>query len=124
MIARIWLPNIVPMSKQHSARRSHGRGRRMMFRDPKYTAALVALKWEVKSVLAKQGWIRPVECRCAIRISYRGRFDVDNAGGFVQDAMQGAAYVRDSQVLLATYRKRLTGPEGLSIIIHTLEARK
>jgi Holliday junction resolvase RusA-like endonuclease len=46
---------------------------------------------------------------------------VDNAGGYVQDALQGAAYVRDSQVTLASYRKRLKGPEGISIVIHTLE---
>jgi Holliday junction resolvase RusA-like endonuclease len=121
VIARIWLPDVVPMSKQHSARISHGRGKHMMFRNPEYTAARNALTWNVKLELAKKGWIQPVKCKCAIRISYRGRFDVDNAGGFVQDALQGAAYVRDSQVILATYRKRLKGPKGLNIIIHTLE---
>lgn len=121
MTGRIWLPDIVPMSKQHSARRSHGHGRRMMYRDPQYTAARNAVYFAARQALIRQGWYEPVTCRCAIRISYRGRFDVDNAGGFVQDALQGAAYVRDSQVILATYRKRLQGPDGLAIIIHTLE---
>jgi Holliday junction resolvase RusA-like endonuclease len=121
MIARLWIPNMVPMSKQHS-RGYAANGR--TFTDRKYGAARHALFWEAKAALEKQGWTTPVEERCTLRVSYRGRFDVDNAGGFVQDALQGAAYVRDSQVVMATYRKRLKGPMGLSIIIHTLEGRQ
>lgn len=123
MRALIWLPKVTLMSKQHSHRISHGRGRHMMFRDAAYTAAKEALFWQAKAELLRVGWRVPIECYCALRISYRGRFDVDNAGAFIQDALQGCAYLRDSQVIMATYRKRLKGPEGLWIGIHTLEGK-
>lgn len=124
MNIRVWLPDLEPLSKQHSARRSHGRGKRMMFKDPRYAGEMNYLRWLAKAEFAKRGWTEPVTCRCALRVSYRGRFDPDNAGGYVQDALQGVAYVRDSQLDLATYRKRRSGPVGILIIVHTLEGRK
>lgn len=123
MRARILIPGAQAMSKQHSSRISHGRGRHMMFRNPEYTSWRDTLNRIARSKLAVCGWIKPVECRCALRISYRGRFDVDNAGGAIQDALQGAAYLRDSQVILATYRKRLKGPDGIDITLRTLEVK-
>lgn len=119
MIALIWLPNAEVKSKQHS-RGYAANGR--TFTDRKYADARKTLFWEAKAALVKQGWARPVECKVALRVSYRGRHDVDNAGGYVQDALQGAAYVRDSQVILATYRKRLKGPAGIAITIRTVES--
>lgn len=120
MIARLWFPDVIPLSKQHSRGMRYGR----TYRLKSYTEARDALAKEAKVLLYNQGWRQPIECRVALRVSYRGRFDVDNAGGFVQDALQGAAYVRDSQVVLATYRKRLKGPNGIKIIIHTIKLRE
>jgi Holliday junction resolvase RusA-like endonuclease len=121
MIARLWLPDAPLRSKQHS--RGYGKGGHT-FTTKDYKDARMILGQQAKIELNKQNWREPVACYCALRISYRGRYDTDNLGGYVQDALQGIAYVRDSQAILTTYRKRLNGPIGLYIIIHTLDGKK
>jgi Holliday junction resolvase RusA-like endonuclease len=96
----------------------------MMFRNPEYTQARDMLAILARKELARQGWTQPTKSKCALRFSYRGRFDVDNALGFIMDALQNAVYFRDSQVVIATSRKRLKGAIGISIIVHTLERLK
>ena len=120
MRARIVIPNPVLMSKQHANHRSHGGNGHMMFTDREYTNAKKTLKWQAKSALAKIGWSKPTESKVALRISYRAnRMNVDNVSGFILDALEGAAYLKDGQVDLLSVRKRRTGTAWLGISIHT-----
>jgi Holliday junction resolvase RusA-like endonuclease len=120
MRARIFIPEFIPLSKQHSRGMNCGR----IYKLKSYSDAMTALAWKCKLALRLEGWLTPTAFNCALRVTYRGRFDVDNAGGFVQDALQGVAYVRDSQVVMATYRKRRTGPYGIGITVWALSGAK
>ena len=120
MIARIWLPGVEVESKQHS--RSYTRTGRT-FTNTQYASARRAIGLMVLVELRKQKWFEPVECKCSMILSYRGRFDLDNAAGFIMDALQGIAYVRDSQIISIHIRKRLKGPMGVKIFIRTLEVK-
>ena len=123
MRASIWLPGMTVMSKQHSARRSHDRGRHMMFLDPKYNALKTELHLRAKAALMRSGWMAPTEEQVVMRLTYRGRFDLDNAAGFVMDALEGAAYVRDSQIAVLTIAKRPAGEMGLTITLREMGKR-
>jgi len=122
--ASIWLPGMTVRSKQHSSRISDGRGRHMMFRDPAYTALKTELHLRATAALMRAGWTAPTEERVAMRLTYRGRFDLDNAAGFVMDALEGAAYVRDSQIAIMTVAKRPAGEIGLTITVREIGAKK
>jgi Holliday junction resolvase RusA-like endonuclease len=125
MNIRIFIPDFEPMSKQHANHRSHGGNGRMMFTDKGYTAAKRGLNFLAKVEFAKRGWTQPTKELCALRVWYRAnRMNVDNAGGFVQDALEGVAYFKDGQVDIATYHKRRTGPIGIGIIVRTLKTKR
>ena len=120
MKSRVWLPGIEVESKQHS--RSYSRTGRT-FTNHAYERARDTLGIMARLALTRKGWPSPVETKVIMRMSYRGRFDVDNAAGFVMDALQGVAYVRDSQVVCLTVRKRLDGALGILIALSTIEDR-
>lgn len=97
----------------------------MMFTDKGYTAAKRALNFLAKVEFAKRGWAQPTKELVALRVSYRAnRMNVDNAGGFVMDALEGVAYFKDGQVDIATYYKRRTGPVGIGIGVRTIKKPK
>lgn len=123
MKAKVILNDAPLCSKQHSSKRGWS-GKHMMYTDGKYAAAKKAFHWMARSALVKQGWTRPVECYCALRISYRAnRMNVDNVQGFIMDALEGAAYLKDGQVDIVHVRKRRTGPPWVGLYIRTLEAK-
>ncbi len=120
MKAHIWLPDMEVKSKQHS--RSYTRTGRT-FTNHLYAGARDAFGITAMMALASAGWREPVNDKVAMRLSYRGRFDVDNAAGFIMDALQGVAYVRDSQVIMLAVRKRLKGNMGVGITLRTLDIK-
>ena len=119
MKVHIYLPGIEVKSKQHS--RSYTRTGRT-FTNTIYKEHREAFGMMAKTELRRRGW-NLTDMKCAMRLSYRGRFDVDNAAGFIMDALQGIAYDRDSQVISLHVRKRLKGDMGVGITIRTLEVK-
>jgi Holliday junction resolvase RusA-like endonuclease len=121
MIARIFIPDFKPLSKQHSRGMCYGR----VFTNANYTRAKNNLRMLAKMALIKKGWREPTKEKCALYVGYKSnRMDVDNVLGFVMDALQDVAYIRDSQIYRATAEKLFKGPIGLDIRIGTMEATK
>jgi Holliday junction resolvase RusA-like endonuclease len=55
-----------------------------------------------------------------MKITYRGRPDLDNAAGFIMDALEGIAYDDDRQILILSVRKKPKGDKGILISIRLL----
>jgi Holliday junction resolvase RusA-like endonuclease len=121
MRARVIIPDAVLMSKQHANHRSHGGNGHMMFTDRGYTNAKKALNFQARAALAKVGWMKPAEEKVALRISYRAnRMNVDNVAGFILDALEGAAYLKDGQVDILSVQKRRKGDDWLGISVRVV----
>ena len=121
MKATIELHDVQIMSKQHSRGMRYGR----TFTNHAYTAAKDALYWRAKGALYAAGWENPVACNVAVALSYRAnRMNVDNVVGFVLDALEGCAYLKDGQVDVLRVRKRRKGPTWVGISLRTLERRR
>ena len=121
MRARIMIENPQLCSKQHS--RGYGRNGHT-FTVKSYTKAKYDLNTEVKDQLRKQSWWNPVFSKVAVRMSYRAnRMNVDNVAGFILDALEGAAYLKDGQVDILAVKKRRKGGDWLGITLRTLEVK-
>jgi Holliday junction resolvase RusA-like endonuclease len=117
MRARIYLPGIEVQSKQHS--RSYSRTGRT-FTNHTYAQQRDDFGTLAKAALRRCGWSL-TEKKCSMSLSYRGRFDLDNAAGFVMDALQGIAYLRDSQIVAMHICKRPAGDNGVGIVLETID---
>ena len=119
MRATVFIPGVKPLSKQHSG----GRNGNRYFVKSEYTAAKNRLGWEAKRQLMAQGWPIATDEKVWIRISYYGntdRFDLDNASGFVMDALAGIAYKNDRRARRGSVVMDLPGPDAVKITLRML----
>lgn len=121
MKASIVLLGVDIMSKQHSSKRSNGDNGRMMYTVRSYSKAKLAMNLLAKDALRKKGWWVPVKCSVALKITYYRRQDLDNAAGFIMDALQGVAYNDDRQIALLVVRKKKSVGKNVELTLKTLE---
>jgi len=114
---RLRILDPVLKSKQHSRGQNNGR----TFTVASYTSAKFALNMQAREQIRKQGYFQPTDKKVAVRISYRAnRMNVDNVSGFILDALEGAAYIKDGQVDVLTVKKRRNGENWLFLNVRIL----